>query len=407
MLRSKKMLFSKRRAHSAPLSPTFPRTIEELRSQSEAFRGALTEAKQTPPSAFGWYPHDTMASLQHLAPLLEENLPEFQRSLQCGPILDIGCGDGDLSYFFASQGFDVTAIDHPSANYNWMTGVRTLHQRLQLPVEIEEQDVDSQFVLERAPYGLVLLLGTLYHLKNPFYVLETLAKNARYCVLSTRIASITPSKTKMEKEPLAYLLDRRETNNDASNYWIFSPAGLLRLAKRAGWQVLGSSLTPSKKRPNPVDPDADSRMFLFLRSELRSSPAELRLTEGWTEVSEQQWAWTLKKFVIEAHLQEAMPPSRFRLHFVVPPVVAAASPVTIACQINGNSASKQTFKQEGDQVFEASIPASIKSAETLRLEFTVKHRFHPEPPDQRNLGIIVPFRGTIHGVSEPIGFWLD
>jgi len=401
------MLFSKRRATPTIIPPHLPQTAEDLLNRSRAFRDALSHAKQTPPSAFNWYPYHTMASLDHLSPLLQQHFSLFARAFQAGPVLDVGCGDGDLACFFASLGLDVTAIDNPPTNYNWMNGVRDLSKRLSLPIKIEERDIDTQFSLHDSSYGLTLLLGTLYHLKNPYYVLETLAKHSRYCVLSTRIASVTPAKTKIEKEPLAYLLDDREANDDASNYWIFSPAALRRLAKRSGWRVLGHVLTKSKKRPNPVDPDADSRMFLFLRSDLLSSPATLRLAEGWTEVSAQGWAWTLKKFVIEADSHDATRPTSFRLGFIIPPVVASVSPVSLHCRINGKSAGKQTYKGHGTQAFESSIPESVDPHKTMRFEFTVKHRFRPALPDTRELGIIVPSRGKIQGISEPISFWLD
>jgi tRNA (mo5U34)-methyltransferase len=399
------MLFPKSRSLEAPTR--IPQSTADLLSRADAFRNILAEAKKEPPSEFGWYPYHTMVSLHHLAPILRKHFGAFERGLLSGPLLDAGCGDGELAYFFASLGIDVTAADNPPTNYNWMTGVRALHERLKLPVRIEELDLDSQFLLPASSYGMTLLLGTLYHLKNPFYVLETLAKSSRYCVLSTRIAAVTPSKTKIEKEPLAYLLDDREANDDSSNYWIFSPHGLLRLVKRTGWRVIGHTLTASKKRPSPADPEADSRMFLLLRSQLRSSPATVRLPEGWTEISAQQWAWTLTNFVIEADSHDLTPPSRFRLEFIIPPVVASCSPVTIRCKVNGKSAGKQVYKGHGDQVFESELPRRINPKQSMRFEFSVEHRFRPHAPDTRDLGIIVPFRGKIQGISEPIGFWLD
>lgn len=401
------MLFPKRRVAPVSLPSHLPQSADSLMQQSHAFRESLAAAKQAPPSAFSWYPYHTMASLDHLLPLLQQHYALFARALQAGPILDVGCGDGDLACFFASLGLPVTAIDNPPTNYNWMNGVRDLRERLGLTLNVEERDVDTQFSLNDSSYGLTFLLGTLYHLKNPYYVLETLAKHSRYCVLSTRIADVTPAKTRIAKEPLAYLLDDRETNDDASNYWIFSPAALLRLAKRSGWSVIGHALTKSKKRPNPVDPDADSRMFLFLRSNLRSSPATLRLAEGWTEISEQGWTWTLKKFVIDADSQDTTRPGAFRLGFTIPPVVASVSPVSLHCRINGKSVHKQTYNGHGPQVFEAPIPEKVDHHKTMRFEFAVNHRFRPALPDTRELGIIVPFRGNIQGVSEPVNFWLD
>jgi SAM-dependent methyltransferase len=403
------MLFPKRRlAPGAPVIPAhLPQTAADLLARSHAFRETLSAAKQTPPSQFSWYPYHTMASLDHLSPLIQQHYPLIARALQSGPVLDVGCGDGDLACFFASLGLNVTAIDNPPTNYNWMNGIRDLRARLRVPLHIEERDVDAQFSLGDSAFGLTFLLGTLYHLKNPYYVLETLAKHSRYCLLSTRIAAVTPKKTRMEKEPLAYLLDDRETNDDASNYWIFSPTALLRLAKRSGWTVLAHVITDSKRRANPVDPDADSRMFLFLRSDLRSSPATLRLWPGWTEISEQGWAWTLKKFVIDVDSHDVTRPTAFRLGFIIPPAVASVSPVTLQCKINGKSVGKQTYKGHGPQTFSAAIPDSVDYRKTMRFEFTVKHRFRPALPDTRELGIIVPHRGKIAGISEPISFWLD
>ena len=38
---------------------------------------------------------------------------------------------------------------------------------------------------------------------------------------------------------IAYLLSPNELNNDSTNYWIFTVAGLKRLVDRAGWNVVG------------------------------------------------------------------------------------------------------------------------------------------------------------------------
>src|SRR5207302_220949 len=75
-------------------------------------------------------------------------------------------------------------------------------------------------------YGLALFFGVLYHLKNPYYVLETLATRARYCLLSTRIARQTPRGTSMKDEPLAYLLEPCESTYDATNFRTFSETAL-------------------------------------------------------------------------------------------------------------------------------------------------------------------------------------
>jgi tRNA (mo5U34)-methyltransferase len=383
-----------------------PDSPGELLAALRQFQNVLKNAKQFPIDAVNpWYPFPTAASLEHLLPAISGHFERFRRSLECGRVLDIGCADGDLTFFFASLGCDVESVDMRESNFNWMNGVHTLRERLGYQVEIREMDLDQQFSLPHENYGLVLFLGLLYHLKNPFYVLEHLARASRYCVLSTRIAQRTPSRTSIQKEPVAYLVDDRETNDDSTNFWIFSEAGLLRLIKRAGWRVLGSNKVGSQ-RSNPVDPDADERMFLFLRSQRCSAPAEVVLLEGWTEPVPQKWAWTEKRFTFEVRLHENSRPATFLLGFRIPPAIANVSPVTLTCRINGISAAAQVYRKHGDQVLEAPFPEAVDCAQPMLFEFLVEHEFDPRP-DERDLGVIMPFTSAIAGTGTPIPFWMD
>jgi hypothetical protein len=70
---------------------------------------------------------------------------------------------------------------------------------------------------------LVFCLGILYHLKNPLYVLERLAEVSSYLFLSTRIArQFSANGSSLAAIPAAYLLAADESNNDATNVWIFT-----------------------------------------------------------------------------------------------------------------------------------------------------------------------------------------
>src|SRR6185437_3180823 len=55
-------------------------------------------------------------------------------------------------------------------------------------------------------YDLIFFLGILYHLKNPFYALESLAKVTRHMLISTRVAKLSPAGRSMRDLPVAYLL---------------------------------------------------------------------------------------------------------------------------------------------------------------------------------------------------------
>ena len=63
------------------------------------------------------------------------------------PVLDLGCGDGDLSFLFESLGCRVCAIDNPPTNYNRMAGVEALKTALDSSVRIESLDLDGPFHL--------------------------------------------------------------------------------------------------------------------------------------------------------------------------------------------------------------------------------------------------------------------
>ena len=166
----------------------YPRVIE----RAAQWHPELRRIKADNPSPdFTWYGYDILSNLWHIEGLLGESHANLLEAVRGQPLADIGAADGDLAYFFERQGFDVDVLDWPATNWNGLRGARRLHELLESSIGIHEVDLDSQFDLPRQRYGLVLLLGILYHLKNPFYVLETLAKHTRYCVLSTRIARAT------------------------------------------------------------------------------------------------------------------------------------------------------------------------------------------------------------------------
>jgi 2-polyprenyl-3-methyl-5-hydroxy-6-metoxy-1,4-benzoquinol methylase len=102
-------------------------------------------------------------------------------------VIDVGCGDGELSFLFERLGCQVTAVDHPRSNQNALAGVRALAEHIGSRVDIEVFNVDRWGIPERREYGLGLLLGVLYHLKKPFLVLETLATRCRYGIVVDRM----------------------------------------------------------------------------------------------------------------------------------------------------------------------------------------------------------------------------
>lgn len=249
------------------VNPSGRLDVERLIDAGLRCRSHLDKVKAGIPVEGGWYPYDSFMNLYPLRQLLAGEHRYLLDLAGDEPVLDIGCGDGMLAFFLESLGLQVHAVDHPSTNFNGMRGVRALKAALESGVELHEFDLDGRFTLPAATYGLALFLGTLYHLKNPFYALESIAKQARFCLLSTRVARITPgTEVNYHELPMAYLLGDREANADPTNYWIFSQAGLRRILDRCGWDVLALTTTGETSASDPASQSGDERAFCLLRS---------------------------------------------------------------------------------------------------------------------------------------------
>jgi hypothetical protein len=230
------------------------------------FRRKFEQAKvEAAAPGFAWYPYDSFPNLFPLERLGRTAGLDIQSMAGAGPVLDIGAADGALSFYFESLGFPVHAIDHAGANMNRMEGIRLLRERLRSNVQVMDVDMDSQFGLD-SQYGLALFLGTLYHLKNPFFALEKLAHHAQFCFVSTRVARRSPDgTTRLDQAPVAYLLDENQCNADSTNYWVFSPLCLSLLFERTGWTVK-AMITSGNPDSDPASPDHDERAFALLSS---------------------------------------------------------------------------------------------------------------------------------------------
>jgi len=346
------------------------------------------------PSGREWYPYHTLSTIDLLEGVLTGARRKLLALTEGYPVLDVGCGDGALSYFFEDLGLTVDAIDHSATNYNGMEGVRALKAALHSAVEISEVDLDRQFALPRQTYGLVLLFGVLYHLKNPIYVLEELSMRAKYCLLSTRIARLTPDhKTELSEIPVGYLVGDRETNDDCTNYWIFSDAGLRRLFERTGWRVCDFATVGAVEASDPVHAEGDERAFCLLESSNTNLDLDARLAEGWYG-QEGTCRWTAQTFsfvVRRPLLTRSTQELYFR--FLLPEVILAARPsVTLTAVINGFKLPAHSYTTAGEHVYQEKVPHAAMR-EQLEITFQTDDVLRPAAPDTRTLGVFVPFDG--------------
>jgi hypothetical protein len=273
------------------------------------------------------------------------------------------------------------AIDNPPTNFNGMRGVRELKAALGSRVEIAEMDIDSQFQLDGGPYGAVFLFGILYHLKNPIFVLETLARHARYILLTTRVARFTPDgRTGLRDLPVGYLLSEGETNRDATNYWIFSEAGLRRLLDVSGWEICDYMTLGNTASSDPRTWQGDERAFCFASSRLLNpavgpvSTPDFELRSGWHGLEEGSWRWTERCFSIRANRAGVL---RLKLWFSED-VLAGRGTVTLSA----GKLPSGTYSAPGRYVWEAEVPAGV-------VEFELDKAFQAGTAEDRELGVVV------------------
>lgn len=358
---------------------------------SEDFRVKLERLKtELRPTNFAWYPYYTIGNLVHVDRLLTGEHRYLLKLIGNEPVLDVGCGDGDLAFWLESLDCQVHALDFARTNANRMLGVRTLQAALQSSVQIREVDLDAHFVLPLVHYGLVLMLGVLYHLKNPFYVLEALAPAARYCLLSTMVTAASPGgRTSLKGLPVAYLVDAQEANNDPSNYWVFTEAGLRRLLARTGWEVRDWLVVQPEVDRGAGFWERQPRVFCLLRSLVTEPGATARLLRGWHALEEWTWRWTERKFTAALRVPKRSEKAVLTLKFVLlEAILERLGPVTLAATWAGRALAPETFRHSGELVYQREVPLEDIREDVGVVEFELDKALPPDEVDQRERGLI-------------------
>jgi tRNA (mo5U34)-methyltransferase len=372
------------------LRPKSSLNIRTLAETGKLFRRKLQAIKDGA-AGIAWYPYDSLASLD----LLDQVLTGDSRRLpdpSCNePILDIGCGDGDLSFLLESLGFTVHALDYAPNNFNGMRGIEFLKDVLHSNVSIHSTDLDSTLDLPHGNFGLVLLLGVIYHLKNPLGLLSELARRASYCILSTRTMQLAPDKRQLLQHlPIAYLLDRDELNDDETNYWIFTEAGLRRMLDRAQWEVLDLGIVGEQSWSDPHSLANDARAFCLARSRLLTDPAiGSGLLQGWHHLENGCRRWTDRRFSVALKGRKS-PRMAAKLRFIIPTsMLTRLGPFRLSARANGLHLPERFYETDGEHVYREEIPTAAMAGSEVRIDFDLDRALPPQDGDQRELGVLV------------------
>lgn len=173
-----------------------------------------------------------------------QGLPEDCRGLR---VLDIGARDGFFAFEFERRGAEVVAIDHVGPD---QTGFGVARELVGSAVELEVCNVYDLDPAVHGTFDVVLLLGVLYHLRNPLLALDRVwdvCRDGAVLALETQILDHTVLLPDGSTVALAELDPRLAEiglmqffpgdalNGDPTNYWAPNATAARQLLADAGF----------------------------------------------------------------------------------------------------------------------------------------------------------------------------
>lgn len=164
-------------------------------------------------------------------------------------VLDIGAWDGFFSFEAEKRGASrIVAMDPMWRNENMpgfdKSGFLLARELLNSRVEDVDLDVYQLDPTAIGTFDVVLFLGVLYHVKDPFGAIERVASVTRdRLILETHVDLIGGHR------PMAAFYPGDELRGDSSNWWGPNPKAVLAMLKAAGFARIDVIyLTPAWQR---------------------------------------------------------------------------------------------------------------------------------------------------------------
>ncbi len=200
--------------------------------------------------------------------------------------IDVGCGVGYFSKFLCERGLQVMAVD--GRDENAKEG-----RRRHPEIKFHTKDVEDPSLAEFGLFDLVLCVGLLYHLENPFRAIRNLhALTGKVLVIESMCAP--------GPEPSFLLLDEGQEADQGLNYIALYPTEscLVKMLYRAGFPFvyLFDRLPPDAQFTTTLSRKR-SRTFLAA-SKVELSAQNLLLAKEptrWSAGSSDPWTRALAK----------------------------------------------------------------------------------------------------------------
>lgn len=174
-----------------------------------------------------------------ITPGVDDSAAKLQRislpaSLAGRTVLDVGAWDGFFSFECERRGAErVVAVDHFSwGGGGWGDFRAFSHAHRALGSRVEPRDIDIPAVTceNLGEFDVILCLGVLYHLPDPFSLLLQLRPMCRGLLVIETVYALN-----FVPLPVARFLRERELNLDPTNHWLPNVACLKAMLERAGF----------------------------------------------------------------------------------------------------------------------------------------------------------------------------
>ncbi len=179
-------------------------------------------------------PGETIKGIRPLSTLSSEADFAFKHGVAGKSVLDIGAWDGHFSFDAERRGArSVLATDHfcwSGPGWGTKAGFDYVHAKKNSSVKSFDVDVFNLDPAKLGTFNLVLFLGVLYHLKDPFGGLEKAA-----AMSNDQILVETASDMQQTTEPVMRYYLGGELNGDKTNFWAPNLPCLVNMLKELGF----------------------------------------------------------------------------------------------------------------------------------------------------------------------------
>jgi hypothetical protein len=120
--------------------------------------------------------------------------------------------------------------------------------------------------------------------------------------------------------------------------------------------------------------------------------AETQLVTGFYGIEQNSWRWTSQQFavILRPPAGGAQKGATLNVQLAVADsTIKQLKTITLSASAGGTALPPETYTQAGGFTYTRDVPASALSGDVARIDFQLDRTLPPNPPDKRDLGLIV------------------